>query len=140
VALGIDPSEKPRFEAPGNICGNSLAVCTCPNGPPQAEDGEKSNFQDGHDMDVACVDGTCQAYVTSFACGARLCDSRTQYCESFTGGIPLPDGGPPATSYSCQPIPAACTTTPRCPCITAGQSGAFCGEEKGRVKVSRLGI
>lgn len=140
VALGVEASEKPRFEANGRICGNSFVTCDCAAGPTLVEDGEASRSADNSDIDVACVAGACRTYVTNFACGSQSCDSRTQYCDALMPGIALPDGGAPPILYSCRPIPAACTTTPSCACITSTLSTATCTEAKGRVTVTRQGI
>jgi len=141
IALGVETDEKPRFDAKGSICGNSFPTCACVAGKPVV-DGEMSMFADHHDVDVRCVANACETYLPSFACGDKLCDSRTQFCEAFQPGVPLPGGGMPPTSYTCLPIPAACTAKPDCPCITAGTSGVTltCAEPKGRVTVTRQGI
>ena len=139
IALGVETADKPRFDANGNICGNSFPVCACAAGR-TVVDGEMSMFADHHDVDVRCVANACETYLPSFACGERTCDSRTQFCEAFQAGVALPDGGMPPTSYTCSPIPAACAATPDCACITAGTSGVTCAEPKGRVTVTRQGI
>jgi hypothetical protein len=53
-----------------------------------------------------------------FACGHLFCSHGTQYCQATIGGA-----ADRAGSYACQPLPAACTGTPSCACLT----GAACG-------------
>jgi hypothetical protein len=58
------------------------------------------------------------------ACGSLTCNGNTQFCAESGGGAQPPDGGSNFT-YSCDPIPAACTAAPTCACISAN-SGNTC--------------
>jgi hypothetical protein len=60
-----------------------------------------------------------------FACGDLACDPTASYCEIVAGGPVLADGGTP-TTYSCNPLPAACVGEATCGCIE-GVQGAGCG-------------
>ena len=143
IALGARASESPRFAADTGICGNENATyhCHCDSvDGTLAEDGELSGFVDNHDIAVRCNQSRCGTFVALFACGDKTCDSRAQICETYSPGIALADGGPPATSYTCSSLPAACTTNPTCPCVTAGKSSiASCDESKGHVTVGHMG-
>jgi hypothetical protein len=139
-ALGVSVSEKSRFVASGGICGDVGPLCSCPALLPLAADDERSTKSDHSDIDVRCVEGACEAYVTTFACGDQSCDSRTQYCDALTPGIALADGGTPPIFYTCKNAPAACAAAPTCACIAPTFPGATCVEPKGRVSVTRMGI
>ena len=69
----------------------------------------------------ACVQGACMTLAslpTTMSCGQQTCQVGQQYCYSFTGGVPDPDGGA-NQSAECKAIPAACQATPTCACLMA---------------------
>jgi hypothetical protein len=59
----------------------------------------------------------------TFACGDQTCSLDTEYCEALTGDL-----GPVTTSYTCQPLPAACGATPTCACLSGEACGGTCTE------------
>ena len=80
----------------------------------------------GVDLDVT---GTCRERVPDWmACGARLCNAHTSYCE-----IVLSDVFELPTDYTCKPLPKACIPSgdaalPTCACFPAGtRCLSFCG-------------
>jgi hypothetical protein len=90
----------------------------------------------------SCSDGIWQnqwlgCLPTTFACGGHACAETTDYCETdlHFGGLPLP------TTYSCQPLPAACNgwRCPTCDCLAqAGISFSSCiASPSGAINVIR---
>lgn len=137
-ALGIEPAEAARFAA--GVCGNGLPggpVCDCPADKPTVETGEMATTFDGADIAVRCESQICTTYVAPFACGDKVCDSRTQYCRKFVPGIGNPDGGVEPPSYGCASISAACADTPDCACMMNGMpAGNTCEESDGHVTIT----
>ena len=79
----------------------------------------------GIDLDV---NGRCPERVPGWiACGARLCDAHTSYCEIILSDVvELP------TDYTCKPLPPACVPqgdiAQKCSCFPAGtRCSSFCG-------------
>ena len=62
-ALGMDQSERERFDQLEAACVVTYPGCGCPQGPTQAEDG-----QSGHTIAVRCLDGQCTTFVIDNAC------------------------------------------------------------------------
>jgi hypothetical protein len=63
--------------------------------------------------------GNCPPPTNMFPCGYRFCIHAAQYCQKVIGG-PVNNPG----SYSCQPLPGSCGSSPGCPCL----SGVTCGQ------------
>ncbi|MDC3955731.1 hypothetical protein KEG38_17840 [Polyangium jinanense] len=65
--------------------------------------------QAGHDVSDL---GNCEPPEGLFPCGHNFCDKATEYCQKTTSDVAgYPD------SYHCEPIPAACGSTPNCACL-----------------------
>jgi len=78
------------------------------------------------DPDVVLPDATSTLDVaadvpisTTFACGSMSCTASSQFCYIFSGGPPPPPDASPGGGGQCDPIPAACKSTPTCACIRA---------------------
>jgi len=63
--------------------------------------------------------GTCTVSAGHFACGDTQCTVATQYCRD------QPHASGPDT-FSCAPLPAACSTTPGCDCLQSLPCGNRC--------------
>jgi hypothetical protein len=61
----------------------------------------------------------CTSPPGTFACGPRFCMHGAEYCEAKVGGSVTNPG-----SYVCYPLPAACSGTPSCQCVSGS---AMCG-------------
>ncbi len=77
------------------------------------------------DANAAGVDvnasGSCPTQVGEHACGFRLCDKATQYCERGVSDV----GGEPDT-FVCKPLPSSCGASASCACLTQESCGSFC--------------
>ncbi len=116
-------------QPPGNICCVGYSWM-CQNG---------SWFKAG----VGCA---CQVTVDAgpFACGPSLtCDGTQKICIDQAPGIAYADGGTPPDSFSCNPIPSACLSTPTCACVVAQKpcptQVSSCDDTSGGVKVYCMG-
>ncbi len=122
---GIQCPETEYCDYPDDICGAAdgqgvcrarpqacpefyMPVCAC-DGMVYGNDCDAA----GAGFDVSDLGGCMPPQTTQFNCGHLFCDAATQYCLRTYADTPnLPD------SYSCAPLPAACTgTPPSCACI-----------------------
>lgn len=111
------------FPAPGAICNGYSPGCAC----------------DGSEISIVCTGlpagyaekPVLHAGVCEFSCGAsQSCNSATEYCK-------VASGGPCCTepSYSCVPIPPACSADHSCQCIQTAVGAQTCSEQDGGVTV-----
>jgi hypothetical protein len=83
---------------------------------------------DGMTYDNSCLaaaagvdlsdDESCTPPAGMFQCGSGFCQLSSEYCMVVPSGV---DTG--STSYTCEPDPAGCGTSPSCACL----SGVTCG-------------
>jgi hypothetical protein len=57
----------------------------------------------------------------ALVCGSLVCNGSTEFCSEIGGGAQPLDGGS-NLNFTCNPIPAACQTTPTCDCITKAEN------------------
>jgi hypothetical protein len=95
-----------------------------------ATNGTDANASDANASDAAAGDANVP---TTIPCGpspdggTRLCAAPAQYCEESGGGPPPPPDAGPFISYACVSVPAACTATPTCACLTSTAKNSLCG-------------
>jgi hypothetical protein len=108
----------------------------CPSARPECKCGTPT-------CDATARAWECPRSCAAFACGTTTC-AQGSICLDQPPGIAFPDGGTPADSYECVSIPAACTATPDCACVTKAINGsncrvASCTEKDGNVFVGCIG-
>jgi hypothetical protein len=88
-------------------------TCGCDG---QIYGGDCDTYSNGVDLNAH---GTCDVPAGKFACGYTQCDLATRYCQRqpHTTG---PD------TFSCLPLPAACTSNRSCACLQAQPCGNAC--------------
>lgn len=77
----------------------------------------------GHDVSLL---GTCTPPEGNFACGAGFCETSTSYCQRTTSDV----GGFP-DSFTCRPLPAACSGGASCACLAGEVCSNLCAETGG---------
>ena len=118
----------------GNGSGNGDGGGGGGNGDAGRGDGGQGNGDASGGGDAA---GDAGRDAAGFACGSLTC-SPDEYCQSFTGGPQLGDGGT-ASTFSCQPAPVGCNGTPTCACVHP-VGACRCTETNGEVRVDCQGI
>lgn len=127
---GLGCNTQGRCTSYGPLCNSYAPACAC--------DGTNVDLCDGPPRKPLAHYGACESVDAGavFACGSASCDPATQYCQVDEPGMPGP------TSYSCQPIPAACAQQHTCSCIemmTAGQClgcASTCSDSGGGVTLT----
>jgi hypothetical protein len=88
-----------------------------------APDGAGGNGDDG-DSSVEDASSEADLYFDDggFPCGPYDCNPAAAFCLTFTVEI-----GPPgsAVAFSCDPLPAACLSSPTCTCLTGNYDAGF---------------
>jgi hypothetical protein len=105
------PTECSPSETP--VCGCDGAVY------PSACDAAKA----GEEISAS---GGCPPPPNRFACGPIFCEKETTYCYGYSA-----DTSTTPITYSCEPLPAACTeggATPTCACVADKSCAVFCAE------------
>jgi hypothetical protein len=98
IPMACDTLYFPACGCDGKIYGNDCVANTA-----------------GHDVAPA---GTCTAPAGMFACGQHFCNAATQFCERVISDVVgMPD------DYVCPQLPAACSGTASCACITTDPCG-----------------
>lgn len=94
---------------------NSGTVCGC-DGNNYASECEAARAG----VDVSST-ATCTPPAGTFRCGWSYCQHGTQYCSAEVGGAVDSPG-----VYTCVALPAACSTTPSCACVSG--TAATCSQ------------
>jgi hypothetical protein len=133
----------PGFE--GGCCAGFLWTCDatkgwvrsglgCPCTSDASVDTSTTDAADAADTKVG--DGG------AFACGTAKTCAPGDFCKEQAPGIPGPDGGTLPSTFDCNPMPDACTSTPTCDCVKAnvpGCTGICNTDARGNVTMHCMG-
>jgi hypothetical protein len=77
---------------------------------------------------IACTgECPCRDGGTGTPCGSAVCTPGEVCVTPGCGGAPVPDAGACMPPSTCQPLPAACGSSPTCDCMTPIWSQIACG-------------
>ncbi len=115
-----------------NLCGAEDGTGTCKKRPQACDDVyspvcacDGSVHPSECDANAAGLDvsqlGTCKPPQGFFACGPKLCQSGSDYCQHTTSDV----GGQP-DDFACRPLPPACEAPASCSCLANQPCGQSC--------------